>query len=396
MSLKISKRDALCFVLLLAPLEPRYFETNTMVHRVYTIILFFSAAYLCICYLKNKAALKLVTAIVMLLQAWILVSTIINHGLINSTVFKLMKLFVLCLTIDLYSNDISRLIKCLMLHFEIYVYSNFISVIMFPNGLISRQSIAYEGSATAEWVLGWHHYFKVWFMPALLIAWLYRDYYKKSKRCYILTLVIIVTESFWGASTGLTGVIFYLLLLLIPWIKKVLTPIRAAVLAGFLIISIVFVQRYNYLSFILRDLYSDNLTFSGRVTIWRAAINAFERSPLIGYGVRAGTTDIVNILGVGAWATHCHNQILQIMFEGGVIALILFLILVTVNIKCCIKAWKIENTNVSRICLYALFVYLIIGITEQYEYVPMYLILIFPFYICRDKLQSKVGNLAIK
>ena len=389
MSLTVSKKDILCFVLLLSPLEPRCFELNALFQRVYTIIMLLSAAYLAAYYIRNGIKSANITVFILLLQVWFLISTILNHGLVSSMVIKLMKFFVLCMTVDYYSNDISRLVRCLMLHFEIYIYLNLISYIIFPGGLVTRSN--YAGGVASEWILGWHHYFKIWFIPALLVAWYYRDYFKKSIRCYLLTAAIIVTESFWGASTGLTGAILYLLLLLVPWFKRILTPMRAVVLAGFFIISIVFIQQYDYLNFMLSRIYSDNLDFSGRLTIWTSAINAIQRSPLIGYGSRSASGDVVSILGLGQWASHCHNHILQIMFMGGIVALVLFVLMIYENIKVSVQSWKLEGTNTSRICLYAVFVYLIIGITEQYEYVPMYLLLILPYYFCVARQKCEVA-----
>ena len=388
MNLTISKKDILCFVLLLSPLEPRYFELNALFQRIYTIIMLLSAVYLATYYIRNRIKPANITAFILLLQAWLLISTILNHGLVSSMVIKFIKFFVLCMTVDYYSNDISRLVRCLMLHFEIYIYLNLISYIIFPSGLVTRSN--YAGGVSSEWILGWHHYFKIWFIPALLVAWYYRDYFKKSSRCYLLTAAIIVTESFWGASTGLTGAILYLLLLLVPWFKRILTPMRAMVLAGFLIISIVFLQQYDYLNFLLSRVYSDNLDFSGRLTIWTSAIRAIQRSPLIGYGSRSASVDVVSILGLGEWASHCHNHILQIMFMGGIVALVLFILMIYENIKACVRIWNLQGTNTSRICLYAVFVYLIIGITEQYEYVPMYLILLLPYYFCIARQKCEV------
>lgn len=381
MQLKVNKKAAICFFLLISPLEPRIFELYSMSRMIYNIIMLISVSYLCLCYLYYKIKPKRIVIIFVGLQIWFLITTILNHGLVSSATIRLIKFTILCLTIDYYSNKLSYLLKSLMLHFEIYVYANFLSIIFFPNGLINRINSAY--GLSSEWILGWHHYFKVWFIPSLLVAWLYRDYFKKTKRCVLLSIVIVITESFWGPSTGLTGVILYLALLLVPWVKKILTPKRIVLLATFLIITIVFVQRYDYLTFLLKDFYSGNLDFTGRLNIWRAAINAFLKSPILGYGVRAASTDVANILGIGAWATHCHNHILQIMFEGGLIGLLLFLYLIFLNIRPCVKYWRIKNSsNVFKICLYALFVYLIIGITEQYQYVPMYLILLLPYYLC--------------
>lgn len=380
MNLTISKEDALCFVLLLSPLEPRIFELNPMAQRIYIIVMFCSAVYLGMYYLKTKRKPANVALIILLLQVWILLSTVLNHGLINSTAIRCVKFFVLCMTVDYFSDNLSRLLRCLMLHFEIYIYTNLAAYILFPGGLVTRGN--YTGGMSEEWVLGWHHYFKIWFIPALLVAWLYRDYFKKSKRCYLLTVAIIITESFCGASTGLTGAILFVILLIIPRIKSILTPARATFLATFFIITIVFLQKYDYLTLLLRSIYSDNLDFSGRLVIWSSAIQAFTKSPLFGYGIRASTTDVVRILGLGAWATHCHNHILQIMFEGGILSLMLFVALLYMNIKSCAEVWRDSGSNASRICMYSIFVYLIIGITEQYEYAPMYLILLLPFYMC--------------
>lgn len=393
MHLTINKKTAICFFLLISPLEPRIFELYSLSRMIYYLIMFVSFVYLCTCYLYHRVLPRKITIVFLGLQTWLLITTILNHGLVSSTSIRIIRYIILCLTIDYYSNEISHLLKSFMLHFEIYVYANFVTIFLFPNGLVNRVNSAYGNSS--EWILGWHHYFKVWFIPALLVAWLYRDYFKKSARCYLITAIIILTESFWGASTGLTGALLYLFLLVVPWIKKILTPKVIVLVAAFLVISIVFIQRYDYLTFLLQDLYSGNLTFTGRLNIWRAAIIAFLRSPIFGYGSRAATTDVVNILGVGAWATHCHNHILQIMFEGGIVALILFIYLIYINIKSCIMTWR-SNSNVSKICLYAIFVYLIIGITEQYQYVPMYLILLLPYYSCRYELHMDWTSVTTK
>lgn len=65
-----------------------------------------------------------------------------------------------------------------------------------------------------------------------------------------------------------------------------------------------------------------NNAVSERMLIWTHAWERFLESPIFGYG--AGTQPAYEMLhGIGIKATHAHNIILQLLLEGGIIALLI-------------------------------------------------------------------------
>jgi len=74
----------------------------------------------------------------------------------------------------------------------------------------------------------------------------------------------------------------------------------------------------------------DVLTFSGRVYIWDKALILFEDNPLFGYGLYRAGNERIHIWGINEY---CHNEIMEILIDGGIILLILVLFLIIVSVK---------------------------------------------------------------
>ena len=88
------------------------------------------------------------------------------------------------------------------------------------------------------------------------------------------------------------------------------------------------------------------MTFTGRLMIWKNAINAILKNPISGYGVMY-SKDIPSLLGImpdvdyiWAGATHCHDNYLQILFTGGLVAGLIYLLLYRSAIKQLTQNWE--------------------------------------------------------
>lgn len=119
------------------------------------------------------------------------------------------------------------------------------TLIIAPNGFISRENEAY-GMST-EWFLGARNLFIIWFLPALLIAALYREKTKNNFRFFSLIAAIIVSIAIQGSGTTMVGVAVFLLLYFFPAIKKFLTPTNIAIVVAFLVVTIVINNSFEYL-----------------------------------------------------------------------------------------------------------------------------------------------------
>ena len=112
------------------------------------------------------------------------------------------------------------------------------------------------------------------------------------------------------------------------------------------------------------------MTFTGRLMIWKNAINAILKNPISGHGVMY-SKDIPSLLGIMPdvdyiWggATHCHDNYLQILFTGGLIAGLIYLLLYRSAIKQLTQNWECPMAKVISGCLFSFFV---IQISEAFD-----------------------------
>lgn len=371
---KIKKKYLICFILLLPFFQPQYFKVIGQIDAIYRLFRRVVFAYLLLVYLKRFKNTSISVIAIALLEIWMAIITYIWKGAINTAINNVLLFAGMALLLDSYKDDFEVVLRVLLIHFELCIYINLFTIIFLPNGLYTIDNGVYR--VAAGYFLGWHHLFLIWEFPALLIAWLHKEIYGTNKRCFFLTLAIVLCEIPYGGSTGLAGVILFTLLNCIPFLKKIVTPYKGVFAAAVVMIFIIFIRKYDFLEPIIVGVLNGDMTFTGRLVIWDNAIQAIKKNPVIGYGLITQER-AVSMLGFGA-ATHCHDQVLQIMLQGGFIGLGLFIFLYYLNISKCKKYW---DSSVARVCSYAIVIFTIIGITEPFEYVLMYLVLLIPCYL---------------
>lgn len=344
-------------------------------------------------YARTKVLPSKPALIIVLLEVWITLSTFLNNGLLGvAWSNKIRTIALMALVIDYLSKDIEMLLRALMLHCELCVYINLATVLVFPQGLYSRIIGPY--AASQEWFLGVTNYFIIWLLPAMMIAWIYKEYFKDSKRSVCLIICCIITEIIKGSGTGLVGVFLLLILLLFPFWKKIITPFRGVLIVGVMFVVIVVLNNANFLEPIIVGLLGKDMTFSNRITIWSNAISAILSNPLLGYGIKSNevTSSILGVFQSGfIWtgATHCHNEILQVAFLGGFVALALYFMIYYLSIRKCVRYW---NSRIAQIMMYSLITLIVIGITEVYEYSETYMIMLLPFYLDKFIYNHNIKN----
>ena len=115
--------------------------------------------------------------------------------------------------------------------------------------------------------------------------------------------------------------------------------------------------------------YGKDMTFTGRTQIWSASLDAIGKRPLVGYGLGGvwfneglePTRSIIRDTGFRAW--HAHNAVIEMLLEGGIIGLVLW---VTAVGSLVVAAWRTMSTNfaLARWVLLFCVVQLVIGISE--------------------------------
>ena len=270
---------------------------------------------------KRRVPSRLVWA-VGLLQLWLLTTTFLNgRGLWEALVQGLSAL-ALCLIVDFFAPAPMGLLRGLMRCLECSVYLNLLSVLCcYPQGLYRS-----EGGRYACYFLGYHNSFIVYLLPAILVGLLYYKTTGRRLRAAGLivcgTVPVVIT---WSA-TSVCGLLALGALLLVgrtraaAWLS--LRRVFLATAAADILVSLVRVMdRAMWAALFVERILRKQITLSGRTLCWDRFYQLFRDSPFLGYGVGATIRTPIEVL------SHAHNMWFQMLFVGGVAALVLFLYL---------------------------------------------------------------------
>lgn len=380
--MKIKKKTIEMFILTMCVFKPLCMDFFTVTSWFYKIVSLASFAYICLKFINLQKKPFLQTNLIIFLEGITLFSTIIYHGNIDGALWKVISLVYIAMLVDISVKEekIELLIRNMMIHLELCTYINALTVLFKPNGFFSRSISAY--GKTQEWFLGSDHYFIIWAVPAFLISWIFKEYTGEKYRCYILCIVTVAIQFIRGSATGIVGVMIFTIWLVIPWIKKFMTPIKSMLIASILLLAVVFLRNADFLEPLIVNVLGKDMTFTSRLGIWDNAIKAIIEKPIIGHGILYSNQIVEQLGQIGEilWkgATHCHCQILQVMFQSGIVGLICYLTVIIISFSCYKKYIKTSIAQVGTICL---FIFCVISITEVYEYPQMYLLFIVPCYL---------------
>lgn len=304
--------------------------------------------------LKSK-----ITLIFILEIAILMLSTIIN----NNNIWYMLKFYTPFIILFFYmefliaNNKSKKMLNSICIITGLYCIINFISVLMNSN----------IGSTTVQdrmYFLGYDNSMaNILIMSAFIFILTSYLKFDKIKFEYILAILMIFGTCFMVRSaTAKVGVVMVILFLLLMYKKNKLTKIfnynSYLIITVILFLFIVVFRNQDYFKEIIINILQRDLTFSGRTEIWDASIEQIKHNPFFGIGV-SKMEDRNTTLGI----YHAHSTFLNIVLEGGIIYLavyVLKLILLGKNLK------KVNNSEFKNIISFAIFTYYIMGIGEVY------------------------------
>lgn len=133
-------------------------------------------------------------------------------------------------------------------------------------------------------------------------------------------------------------------------------------------------------------------SLNGRGYIWKEAFESFMKSPIYGYGVQGVSIKVFwsYWVGDGQGMNYMHNQLLQVLNDGGVILFIPFIYMLILNLK---NLDKLKNGRLkfwSMICIMSMLITMTFESTMEYFYVFFMFITI--AYLPDIVLREEKGN----
>ena len=327
------------------------------------LVMLMALAFLFLYYLRKRSISRIVF-IIILYSFYLLVDGVFHGSGIQSTLI-MTQLRIITMAMVLGYGIENKVIDCLKMFTVVssfYVYLNLLTVIVFPNGLYTTD--VYEGN----WLLGYKNSAIYTMLPAICISAAYSKFvYKKyTKHVLILFVASLITQIITDCKTGIVGLVFLGILLLI--IRKNELPefvnIRNEVLLILaMILSIVSTSIIDNLNEFM-VLLGEEKSLSSRFDVWNRAIELFFKSPILGYGLQSteGYRKIIDLdLGFTMFS-HPHNFILYLLLQGGLIGVCLIIYLFYLLGK---KCKKHNKSYMARMLIVMYMIFFILGITES-------------------------------
>ena len=277
-------------------------------------------------WVSNRYRMSTCAKVFVALEAWIVLVTLLrNPDRLVASCINGAALSALVLAIDYYAQRHPRLLlRALLMNFEWLIWVNFLTVLFTrPDGLYSADEIH------AYYFLGLPNSFMIFVMPACAVA-LLNWYAGMNRRRAVGVIAAGVLSIFitWSA-TAVVGIAVMALLFLLSWRgqkrPRLLLWTWLASLAGDLAITVFQVtENVELLRRIITNYLHKSLTFSGRASIWKKAVEIIRKEPWLGHGFEK---KIALTASADDLYSHAHNAYLQYWYIAGVVGIGLFLLL---------------------------------------------------------------------
>ncbi|MGN0383496.1 MAG: O-antigen ligase family protein [Eubacterium sp.] len=243
----------------------------------------------------------------------------------------------------------------------IFLLINMVLMLAIPEGFgeYNDRSVYY--------LLGIRIAFTPFIITELYLSLLY-DIYKKNKIISPVTIASIIvgyiTVIDANVATGIVTITVFLALYLI-FINKnqIFNFVTFIIIYAIVFVAIVIYNvQYHipFLSYFLIEVLERDLSFDNRTTIWATAIEHFLENPILGWGITGGGGIAVRF-EYNTRVISAHNQILNVLSEGGVVSFALF---AAMSFETGRMINKVRKTKIGKLTMCAMVSFFLIMLTE--------------------------------
>lgn len=368
--------SSLIFVLLLLPhFKIPYLAQFDAWDLIFNVLRIVSALVTIVLFVLKKTKLRMEVEVFLFLifQLILLFSTVVNgaslYSFVNENCMQITVVLLICIYVDSWENIVS----ILMFLAEILVYVNLFFVITVPNGLYISTLLRYHHN----WILGYKNQFICFFFVFFIIAMSYKKITGNKMRSTLLILGMIISLILAKSTTSIIAFFIMVTLTIIGQYctTKLINPILLTI--AYLLATFAIMLNGSLISLAL----GKGSTLTGRTYIWNNAIRYALESPIIGNGIISEKNSIF-FLRVSE-ATSAHNTLIQMLCNGGILAIVSFAVFNFFLIK---KLYQYRSSYYGIVIGVTFFAMNIAGLAEYYKNPIVYAV--YGFVIVVDKLSQ--------
>lgn len=322
-----------------------------------------------------------------LLQTFFFISTLINKKNIYTMMIQAITIITFCMLSEVCIRENAQIFfHSLFYLLFVLININFIFLLRYPNGMAVAEYYYYPVN-----FLGIDNQLSPILTIAIVSSFLFVCYGGNKVLAYFLSTVSLLTTVIMWSATGVVCMMIFLMLSIFTnrlfW-RKILNSLWAYM--GIIVanIMILFMDIQNFFAYFIIEFLGKNLTLSGRIEMWKQAVNMIKQRWLLGYGISSGH-------GYVFWKGrfyYTHNGILEVLIQGGVLALTMFVLMIAVQ---AINLYKYRENKVEAILLAGSIANMVGLLTEAYiTQIPIYALMVFGYNI--DQIIRQMNGYSLK
>lgn len=368
-------------------LEPLVFKSwMQQIDTLYSIAKIIAFFFIIIECLNIKKVPKIIWLII-LYQVELYCSTLLNpHGDIARLIGPSISVIAPCLYVQMMfeKNKWQEMLKNNVDILVVLSIINLVTVIVFPNGIVKE---AMDSDGNEQFFLGIENRFSFYYLPLLGIqAILSLSMFGKiNHKVFIMGLVNTAVLLYFWAVGGMLSMLllmsFMLLFSIVNFGKLLKVYIMGflVLLGNYLLVIVRIMKQYEHFFSVTLD---KDITLSGRTYLWDYGLLSFSQHPFLGVGYE-NTSYLGRFLDVA----HMHNLMMNILFTGGLLGLLLFFLIQFQWMK---KIDNYRNTKEGGILILIMFFSFFMSMADSFDNATFWIILMLAFNI--DKIIQYNGS----
>lgn len=373
--------NIILYIILIIPFFPINYLSNKLniYNNVINIILIIDCLF-SVYKIMHYKKINLIIVLFLVFYGILFYTTYINNGdKINCikqfvTIFSMLNIFDYGIKYNL-----KEFIKSVRYYLNVLIIINFLTILIFPNGLYISDGTNYKDN----WLLGFKNLHILYIMPAMLFNNIYSiKYYKKIRtRDYIFMILSFVSVLIVNSSTAMVGVVLFAIssFFITKINEKFFNIISYNISYIIIYLSIVIFRIQELFGNLIYKIFKKEVTFTGRTFIWDYVMEFINEKKVLGYGLEYASVRFDRSIGYqGEQTYHAHNEILEIIYKTGFIGFgIILLIFALISTKLINN----KDKSITKLISIFIFIFLIMMLTEFYNFSYIFYIFIIAFDI---------------
>ena len=363
--MKVSKKSLISWICLFGLCEPLGLYT-TAIHPLFSIAKLLALAYSVLLIIHRDVEIDAFLCAVLAFCTFMLIPTVINNGNWRDW-FRFFYMYMsVCIIVkhEIHRNSLA-LINNVTTIISIVLLANLISLLSFGPDMAAEG--VYGGGGTV-YTIGIRTRITDWMACGIPLAYVSTIMRKRNKNRLIFvifsTLIFVVINSVSAGVICFFALIGTLIVLLRKQNDRLTNNMMLAGYFGAAIISflIIGVNIQDKVSWLIEDVLGEALTLNNRTNIWRIVLLQIPEHLYVGHGwgvAKAFTYSKTEYVTRTATATH--NQFLSLLYDGGIIGILLFTIIIVIAAK---KLRKCNEYKIKSIMTAGFIAYCVLMIPE--------------------------------